>query len=102
MGNTGDTVTVSCRQGYTGGGTVTCQESGTFNVEIAQCVANACTPKNVDFSNYAVTPATGYTLDVVTVTCDPGYSGGGDIQCLGMFCSLTNLCVFHLFCELST
>ena len=82
-GVTGDEITVSCKQGYVGGGIVTCQESGRFNTEVAQCIAIPCDATSVLYSDFAdANSVTGATGTTVSITCDTGYSGGGNIECL--------------------
>jgi len=88
---TGDQLSVSCNTGYTSDGTVTapqtaiCQADGTFNT-LNSCNANTCTSQAV--LNAVGTPFTGHTTaEVVTVVCEDGYYGGGDMTCstLGSF-----------------
>ena len=90
IGTTGQTVTVTCNAGYTGGGTATCSTGGTFNA--LTCSANTCTATNVANSNKAASKSiTGKTSQTVTVTCDTGYTGGGTATCgtNGQFNTLT-------------
>ena len=49
VGTTGETVTVTCSTGYSGGGTATCGTNGQFNT--LTCKANTCTPTQVTNSN---------------------------------------------------
>ena len=89
-GYTGDTVTVSCSPGYSGSGTVTCQTSGIFTT--VTCEPEPCTATQVFNSDFAALGSiTGSTSDVVVVTCDAGYSGGGNAKCQddNTFISLT-------------
>ena len=79
-GTTGQTVTVTCDVGYSGGGIATCGTNGNFNT--LTCVAKPCKPTNVANSNKAKTESiTGTTTQVVQVTCDAGYSGTGTTVC---------------------
>ena len=80
-GTTGEIVTVECDRGYDGGGTATCGTDGLFNT--LTCAANACTASgNVANSDKAADGSiTGTTGEIVTVTCDAGYSGGGTATC---------------------
>ncbi|ANS04372.1 hypothetical protein [uncultured Mediterranean phage] len=79
-GNTGDTVTVTCDGGYTGGGTWTCGGDGNFSG--SQCTAGSCTPTQVANSNKARNgDITGNTGATVVVTCNAGYTGGGNWVC---------------------
>ena len=87
---TGDQLSVTCNTGYTSDGTVTiqtatCQTNGMFNT-LNSCNANTCTSQAV--LNAVGTPFTGHTTaEVVTVVCEDGYYGGGDMTCstLGSF-----------------
>ena len=81
LGTTGDTVTVTCSTGYSGGGTATCGTNGQFNT--LTCEANTCTPSgNIVNSNKATAGSiTGTTTQSIKVTCDTGYSGGGTATC---------------------
>ena len=85
-GVTGDLVTVSCAQGYTGpleldnnqtGGIVECQASGTFTS--FNCTPNACENLIVPLSSsYGVGTdgVSGVTGDVVTVECTEPFASG--------------------------
>jgi hypothetical protein len=80
MGVTGDEVDVTCDAGYPGGGTVTCLTTGSFS--IVTCDANTCPTTEVADSDKAATGSImGVTGDVVSVTCDAGFSGGGTAIC---------------------
>jgi len=74
VGNTSDTVTVTCDAGYTASpsnGIATCQSSGTFTT--VTCVADACTPSEVPNSDKSgAGSVTGNTGDVVTIVCSGG------------------------------
>ena len=88
-----DVVTVICNPGYSGGGAWTCQapagwvedevwmgDDGSFIGE--QCVPDACTPSQVPFSDRAQSQSIeGVTGDVVSILCDEGYTGSGDVTC---------------------
>ena len=50
VGTTGQTVTVTCNTGYSGGGTATCRTNGAFNT--LTCAARECTAARVTNSNY--------------------------------------------------
>ena len=77
---TGSSVQVTCLEGYSGGGTATCQSSGSFSS--VSCTAAACSPTQVPNSNTASTGSiTGVTGSSVQVTCLDGYSGGGTVTC---------------------
>ena len=79
-GNVGDTVTVTCNDGYSGGGTWTCGADGNFSG--SQCTAGSCTPTQVPDSNKARNgDITGNTGATVVVTCNAGYTGGGNWVC---------------------
>ena len=80
-GTTGQTQSVTCQEGYSGGGTATCATDGDFNT--LTCAAKPCTPAgNVANSNKAATESiTGTTTDNVKVTCHAGYSGTGTTNC---------------------
>ena len=90
-GTTGQTVTVTCDTGYSGGGTATCGTNGAFNT--LACAANTCTATgNIANSNKAASSSiTGTTGQTATVTCDTGYTGGGTATCgtNGAFNTLT-------------
>jgi len=86
-----ESVLVTCASGYSGGGTVTCDE-GLFNNVI--CSALSCIATEVANSDHAATQSiTGVTEDVVTVTCLPGYTGGGDTSCGSSGTFSTLMCV---------
>ena len=79
-GNTGNTVAVTCNQGYTGGGTWTCGVNGQFTG--TGCSASSCTPSQVAASDKAANGSiTGNVGDTVTVNCNDGYTGGGTWTC---------------------
>ena len=79
-GDTGNTVAVTCNDGYTGGGTWTCGVNGQFTG--TACNANSCTGTAVANSDKSGAGSiTGNTGDTVAVTCNDGYSGGGDWTC---------------------
>jgi len=78
-GTVGQTVTVTCNQGYSGGGEATCSAQGVFNP--ISCSASACTPVMIANSNFERVAATGTTAQVLQVICNPGYRGGGAITC---------------------
>ena len=105
-GETDVTVTVTCDAGYTGGGTATCGTSGTFND--LTCSASICTPTEVAFSNKAAAGSiSGTTTAVVNVTCNAGYTGGGNATCGtgGTFNTLTcsaNSCTDNPVVNLTT
>jgi len=93
-GVTGDVVTVTCNEGYEGSGDAVCRHSGSFfyfeNVPV--CVGKPCTPTQVPHSNKAsLGSISGVTDFMDTVTCDPGYNGGGATWCQadGTFSSVT-------------
>ena len=81
---TGENVIVSCNTGYTSDGTVTdqtatCQTNGLIS-SLNPCNANTCTQESI--SNAVGTPFAGYTTgDVVSVVCESGFYGGGDMTC---------------------
>ena len=80
QGETGDTVVVTCDVGYSGGGNWICEVDGTFTG--SDCDPNVCLPTEVPNSNFSASGSiVGMTGDTVTVTCDVGYSGGGDWTC---------------------
>jgi hypothetical protein len=83
-GTTGDVVTVTCNQGYSGSGDATCRHSNNnfFFEDVPVCVANPCTPSQVANSNQALAGSiTGVTDDIHQIVCDPGYHGGGSVWC---------------------
>jgi hypothetical protein len=80
QGTTGQSRTVTCNPGYSGGGTASCQTNGQFTRPA--CTANQCTPISVAHSNYAGgNSIQGTTGQSRTVTCNQGYSGGGTASC---------------------
>eukprot|EP00939_MAST-03C_sp_MAST-3C-sp1_P001343 g1343.t1 len=98
-GSYGDVVTVTCDVGYEGGGDVTCQADGTFTVVTCTEKSNVCTSTSVDNSDKDADDAVNGSIgDVVFVTCDEGYAGGGNTTCHsnGIFdevlCILTDSC----------
>ena len=59
---------------------MTCLPSGLF--EVVTCEANECVPTEVPNSDMSAPNAiTGVTEDQIRVTCDAGYSGGGEAVC---------------------
>jgi len=79
-GAEGDTVTVACDLGYSGGGAVTCNNDGNFDV--VTCTADACSATEVANSDFSATGSvTGTTGDTVTITCSEGYDGSGVVTC---------------------
>ena len=79
-GNAGDTVTVNCDDGYTGGGTWTCGVDGNFTG--TGCSISACTGTEVANSDKAANGSiTGNVGDTVSVTCNAGFQGGGTWTC---------------------
>eukprot|EP00939_MAST-03C_sp_MAST-3C-sp1_P005137 g5137.t1 len=87
QGTTGDSVTVTCHDGYAmeGGavrGPATCGTNSQFTVPT--CSANSCQDAYVSNSNYEHTPVTGSTGSRVRITCNAGYeieSGDGFAIC---------------------
>ena len=68
----------SCDAGYTS--SITCGSDGNFGN--ATCVAKSCTASQVANSDYASTGSiTGVTGDVISITCDAGYSGSDTVTC---------------------
>ena len=56
--------------------------AGTFQLRSTACRANTCTATEVPFSNKATSSSiTGTTGAVVIVTCNAGYTGGGNATC---------------------
>ena len=96
QGVTGESVTVTCAQGYEGGGTISCRPTNLFDT--VTCGPSACNAYQVANSNYEASGSiTGVTGDQVAVSCKQGYSGGGLIECQidGSFQSATcepNIC----------
>ena len=80
MGVVGDVVEVVCASGYMGGGNTSCDATGTFDVNTVTCLRQ-CTPTLVAHSDYAQTNLSGLEGESVLVTCDYGYSGGGNATC---------------------
>jgi len=80
IGNTADTVTITCDSGYSGTDVATCATTGEFNV--VTCSANACIATEISDSDYAsVGSITGVTGDTVTITCDGDLFGSGPVTC---------------------
>ena len=91
-GVTAEVVAVSCDTGYSGGGNWLCKPSGIFAGTV--CTANECSPTEVSDSDKShVGSVVGATRDVITVTCNAGFSGGGEWICeaggsfIGMSCA---------------
>ena len=83
-GTTGTVVTVTCNDGYEGGGGWTCGADGSFtmNADASLCTLPGCTASKVDNSDHSgVGSITGATGSVVSVSCNDGYEGGGDWTC---------------------
>ena len=92
-GSTGDVVTVTCDAGYIGGGDAVCGAGGLWAGLTACTVPGPCPSTQVDNSDHAALRSiSGSTGDVVTVTCDAGYIGGGDAVCGagGLWAGLTD------------
>ena len=96
-GNAGDTATVKCNTGYTGGGTWTCGADGKFSG--TACSINACTATKVDNSDKSAAGSiTGNFRNTATVKCNTGYTGGGTWTCgadgkfSGTACSALTAC----------
>jgi hypothetical protein len=89
-GRTDEIVKIKCDTGYAGGGDATCvanaadaNADGEFK-GFDSWVANACAPTKYAFSDHAAAGSiTGFTGDVVKITCIVGYQGGGDARCVG-------------------
>ena len=85
VGRTGDTVTVTCDEGYEGGGDVQCTPEGRFTRAV--CRPNPCLPTEILNSNRELDGSiVGFTGDVVEIECDTGYkteSGDatGEVTC---------------------
>jgi len=80
-GTTGETVAVGCTAGYVGGGAFTCQADGQFSG--TPCTIGHCQSTQVSHSDYsAALTITGTLDDIITVTCNVGYDGGGDFTCM--------------------
>ena len=70
-----DVSAVTCDGGYSGGGDWTCGPDGLFTGTV--CSANECTATAVaDSDRSGVLSISGVTDEVVTVTCNAGFSGG--------------------------
>ena len=79
-GTTGQKIPVYCDKGYTGSGYVTCQANGKFTS--LTCTLASCFPTQVAHSDKSAHGSiTGTIGQQVTVTCDPGYSGSGEVIC---------------------
>jgi hypothetical protein len=81
-GETGDVVSVVCREGYAGSGSLTCQPNGSFTSNVV-CAPNSCQATSVAHSidHAAVGSISGETGDVVSVVCLKNYYGSGDATC---------------------
>ena len=89
-GVTGDVRAVNCRQGYSGGGSIVCQETGEF--QQVSCEPNRCTSTQVANSDKSDTgDISGVVGDSVEVNCEQGFSGSGTVTCTidEVFTSLT-------------
>ena len=74
-GFTGDSETVNCLQGFSGGGDVFCQASGSFTTtscsDIDECTAAT--------DNCDVNAACSNTVGSFTCSCNTGYTGDGTV-----------------------
>ena len=88
-GTPGTSYNVTCNEGYSGGGVSTCMTNQLFSN--VTCDPNPCTPFTVAHSDYALSNVTGGYGDMVSITCEQGYSGSGDANVVcgldGMFTS---------------
>ena len=91
-GTTGQSVEITCDEGYTGdqtlsgnntGGYAVCGTDGTFST--VTCRPNPCraitVPYSTDYSPQSDYEIEGHTGDVVNVTCDDFSEGGGETIC---------------------
>ncbi|KAL5010051.1 hypothetical protein ScPMuIL_012356 [Solemya velum] len=70
-----DVVTYTCNTGYNGGtANATCQETGQWTTPGLTCTINCVVPPSVNNAGTNITSGT--VGDVVTYTCNTGYSGG--------------------------
>ena len=77
QGATDDIVTITCDEGYSGGGDVQCMPNGEFTT--VTCDPNPCTSTQVQHSDRAATGSVvGSTGDTVTIICDYGYCVKGN------------------------
>lgn len=80
QGISGESVFVTCINGYSGSGSATCSSSGVFNT--ITCSPNPCNPTQVINSNRASTGSiSGNFGESVSFTCNSGYSGSGSTTC---------------------
>ena len=76
----GGTLGVECSSGYSGNGTLTC-DNGTISGSFS-CTPNSCDSTQVANSNMSGSGSiAGVTGDAVNVLCDQGYTGGGTATC---------------------
>ncbi|KAL5010655.1 hypothetical protein ScPMuIL_012960 [Solemya velum] len=74
-GTYGDVVTYTCNTGYSGGSAqAACQNTGQWTTPALTCTINCGVPPSVD--NAGMNINSGTVGDVVTYTCNTGYSGG--------------------------
>ena len=91
---TDQTLDVECNAGYTIDGTervqtATCQTNGDIS-SLSACNANTCSDQSI--TNAVGTPFEEFTTgQVVSVVCDDGYYGGGDMTCDGVAGSFDNV-----------
>jgi len=84
---TDESCTQSCLAGYRDNAEVTTHDyscpAGVFIGDLPECVAIACPRTAIPNSNYATSNSVfGSTDAVLSVTCDVGYFGSGDIICV--------------------
>ena len=85
---------MTCNDGYTSDGavtdqTATCQANGDIS-SLNACNANTCADQSI--TNAVGTPFEEFTTgQVVSVVCDDGYYGGGDMTCNGVTGSFDNV-----------
>ena len=84
---------MTCEAGYFFSGDVICGADGLWSSMVSCTARVSCTTTQVDNSDHAAVGCiSGYTGDVIRVSCDAGYAGGGDAMCGadGQWMSLTN------------
>ena len=95
-GVTGDVVSYECLPGYTSSSNVaTCRADRTWDFSL--CEPLPCTPKTI--SNSDAVQVEGNVGDVLLVSCDDGYFGGGHIACLASTLEFTDVTCSASSCD---
>lgn len=77
----GQTRTVTCKEGFQGGGIITCTPNGFTPLKVECEPLEECEAMNVPNSDKEVEKINGRIGESFTVTCNKGYTGGGETTC---------------------